>query len=79
MIGPIAVGDAKLYVDGFKAGGRGDEPVGQREGQLHGLVQRRRAGFYDLKSSPTTAKSFVSQNADVLTGSSQTVVGAITV
>ena len=40
VIGPIEVGDAKLYVDGFVAGADGGEsrPRGRR--QLHRLVQR---------------------------------------
>ena len=39
-IGPIAVGDAKLYVDGFKAGALAASPEGERRRQLHRLVQR---------------------------------------
>ena len=39
-IGPIATGDAKLYVDGFKAGALAASSEGDRARQLHRLVQR---------------------------------------
>ena len=41
VIGPIAVGDAKLYVDGFKAGALAAVPEGDRARELHRVVQRR--------------------------------------
>ena len=40
MIGPIAVGDAKLYVDGFKAGALAANPEAGRARQLYRFVQR---------------------------------------
>lgn len=74
IIGPIAVGDAKLYVDGFQAGAAAaatankftvtDTPV-------------YTGSFSDASAMATAAKTFVSGGADVLTGSSQSVVGAI--
>lgn len=70
VIGPIATGDAKLYVDGFVAGAKAadasivDHPV-------------YTGSFSDDSLMATAAKTFISNGADVLTGSSQSVVGAI--
>ncbi len=70
VIGPIAVGDAKLYVDGFVAGAKSvDESV---------TVNPVYTGsFSDASLMTAAAKTFVSAGADALTGSSQSVVGAI--
>lgn len=70
VIGPIAVGDAKLYVDGFVAGAKSiDSSV---------TVNPVYTGsFSDASLMTAAAKTFVSGGADVLTGSSQSVVGAI--
>ena len=43
VIGPINVGDAHLYVVGFKAGAAGRRREGDRAHQLHRVVQRRHA------------------------------------
>ncbi len=40
VIGPIAVGDAKLYVDGFVAGAKAAEQEDGCSRRVHGLVQR---------------------------------------
>jgi basic membrane lipoprotein Med (substrate-binding protein (PBP1-ABC) superfamily) len=72
VIGPIAVGDAKLYVDGFVAGAKA------QSGKT--VVNVAYTGsFSDPSLMSKQAAQFVAQNADVLTGSSQSVVGAITV
>ena len=70
VIGPIAVGDAKLYVDGFVAGAKSiDKSV---------TVNPVYTGsFSDPSLMAAAAKSFVSAGADVLTGTAQAVVGAI--
>ncbi len=70
VIGPIAVGDAKLYVDGFVAGAKSvDKSI---------TVNPVYTGsFSDASLFAAAAKTFVSGGADVLTGTAQAVVGAI--
>jgi basic membrane protein A len=70
VIGPIATGDAKLYVDGFVAGAKADD---------HSVTAKPvyTGSFSDDSLMATAARTFVSNGADVLTGSSQSVVGAI--
>jgi basic membrane protein A and related proteins len=71
-IGPIATGDAKLYVDGFKAGALAQDPEAQVKVSYTG-------SFSDPSLMSKQATEYLAQKADVLTGSSQSVVGAITV
>jgi basic membrane lipoprotein Med (substrate-binding protein (PBP1-ABC) superfamily) len=70
VVGPIEVGDAKLYVDGFKSGVAATDPSVAVKVTYTG-------SFSDVGLASSTAKSFISQNADVMTGSAQMVVGAI--
>lgn len=70
VIGPIATGDAKLYVDGFVAGAKAYDPTITDHPVYTG-------SFSDDSLMATAARTFVSDGADVLTGSSQSVVGAI--
>ncbi len=70
IIGPIDVGDAHLYVVGFKAGALAADPKATVHASFTG-------SFSDDTLMATAAKSYVSEHADVLTGSSQSVVGAI--
>jgi basic membrane lipoprotein Med (substrate-binding protein (PBP1-ABC) superfamily) len=70
VVGPIEVGDAKLYVDGFKAGVTATDPSVNVKVTYTG-------SFSDVGLASTTAKSFVAENADVMTGSAQMVVGAV--
>ena len=72
VIGPIAVGDAKLYVDGFKAGALAAVPKAAVHISYTG-------SFSDPSLMSKQATEYLAQKADVLTGSSQSVVGAITV
>jgi basic membrane lipoprotein Med (substrate-binding protein (PBP1-ABC) superfamily) len=72
VIGPIAVGDAKLYVDGFVAGAKAQSA----KTTVHVAYT---GSFSDPSLMSKQAAQFVAQKADVLTGSSQSVVGAITV
>ena len=44
VVGPIETGDAKLYVDGFVAGGTKSATRTSPPTQLHRLLQRRRPG-----------------------------------
>jgi basic membrane protein A len=70
VIGPINVGDAQLYVDGFKAGVLATNP--------HATVNVAFTGsFSDVSLMAHQAQAYVADHADVLTGSSQSVVGAI--
>ena len=39
IIGPIATGDAKLYVDGFEAGAKAEDASSHRSRGVHRLVQ----------------------------------------
>jgi basic membrane lipoprotein Med (substrate-binding protein (PBP1-ABC) superfamily) len=70
VVGPIEVGDAKLYVDGFKAG------VAATEDSISVKVNYT-GSFSDVSLASAAATSFVAAKADVMTGSAQMVVGAI--
>jgi basic membrane protein A and related proteins len=71
-IGPIAVGDAKLYIDGFKSGAYAASPETK-------VLVSYTGSFSDASLMSKQATNYIAANADVLTGSSQSVVGAITV
>lgn len=68
VVGPIEVGDAKLYVDGFLAGARsgGADATATYTGS-----------FSDVALASETAQAFASQDVDVLSGTAQMVVGAV--
>ena len=70
VIGPINVGDAHLYVVGFKAGALAADAKATVHTSFTG-------SFSDDTLMETAAKAYVAEGADVLTGSSQSVVGAI--
>lgn len=70
VIGPIAVGDAKLYVDGFCTGAKAVDPS-------ISCIPVYTGSFSDVSLMATAAKTFVANKADVLSGSAQAVVGAI--
>lgn len=70
VIGPIEVGDAKLYVDGFKAGVTATDPEIQVDVNYIG-------SFSDVVLASETASKFIASGADVLTGTAQMVVGPI--
>lgn len=70
VIGPIDVGDAHLYVVGFKAGAL----AADKSATVHVSFT---GSFSDDTLMATAAKAYVSEKADVLTGTSQSVVGAI--
>jgi basic membrane protein A len=69
IVGPIEVGDAKLYVDGFRAGVEATDP------NIEVLVNYT-GSFSDVGLAAEAARGFVSANADVMTGTAQMVVGA---
>ena len=72
VVGPIEVGDAKLYVDGFVAGAQAIRPDVQ---VLVNYIQ----SFSDVPLATEAANTFVANGADILTGSAQMVVGPIAV
>ena len=69
VIGPIEVGDAKLYVDGFVAGVTAADPS-----VTTNVVYTE--SFSDVALAAEAAQAHINANADVLTGSAQMVVGA---
>jgi basic membrane protein A len=71
-IGPIATGDAQLYIDGFKAGVLAAAPSATVHVSYTG-------SFSDPSLMSKQATEYLAEKADVLTGSSQSVVGAISV
>lgn len=72
VVGPIETGDAKLYVDGFKAGVLEANPDAQVNVNYIG-------SFSDVVKASEAASTFVSEGADVMTGTSQMVVGATSI
>ena len=70
VVGPIEVGDAKLYVEGFKAGVAATNPDAQVNVNYIG-------SFSDVALASEAATVHIAAGADVLTGTAQMVVGAI--
>jgi basic membrane protein A len=70
IVGPIEVGDAKLYVDGFTNGVMAENPAATATANY---IQ----SFSDVALASEAAEAFVSGGADVLTGTAQMTVGAI--
>jgi basic membrane lipoprotein Med (substrate-binding protein (PBP1-ABC) superfamily) len=70
VIGPIEVGDAQLYVDGFKAGAAAADSSVKTKVNYTG-------SFSDVGLAAEAARSFLAADADVMTGTAQMVVGAI--
>ena len=70
VVGPIETGDAKLYVDGFKAGVLATKPDDTVNVNYIG-------SFSDVALASEAATTHIQAGADVLTGSAQMVVGAI--
>jgi len=70
VVGPIEVGDAKLYVDGFIAGAKATRP--------DILVNVNYIGsFSDVALASEAAQTHAEAGASAMTGSAQMVVGAI--
>lgn len=72
VVGPIEVGDAKLYVDGFVAGVAAADP--EIEVNVNYIQS-----FGDVPLATEAGQAFIANGADVLTGSAQMVVGPIAV
>jgi len=70
VTGPVEVGDAKTYIDGFVQGVEATD--------LDVKVSKTWTGsFSDVALMTEAAKTHIANGADVLTGSSQSVVGSI--
>ncbi|KAA3665110.1 MAG: BMP family ABC transporter substrate-binding protein [Chloroflexi bacterium] len=70
LVGPVDAGDAKLHVDGFVAGVKATDPEIQVNVSFTG-------SFGDTALAAEAANTHIQAGADVLTGSSQQVVGAV--
>lgn len=72
VVGPIEVGDAKTYIDGFKVG------VNYLDPEIVVNVTYIQS-FSDVPLATEAAKALIANGADVLTGTAQMVVGPIAV
>ncbi len=70
VCGPVEAGDAKLYVDGFKVGAK----AAKADIKVNVVYT---GSFSDVSLMAAAAETHIKAGADVLTGSSQSVVGAI--
>ncbi len=70
IVGPIEVGDAKLYVDGFKQGVLFYKPSAD-------VTINYIDSFSDVALASEAAQSLIGAGADVLSGTAQMVVGAV--
>jgi basic membrane protein A and related proteins len=70
VTGPVDAGDAKTYVDGFTQGVAATDPAAK-------LSKTWTGSFSDVALMTEAAKTHIANGADVLTGSSQSVVGSI--
>jgi basic membrane protein A len=70
VTGPVEVGDAKTYIEGFIAGVKSVDPSIQVNATWTG-------SFSDVALMTEAAKTHIAAGADILTGSSQSVVGSI--
>jgi basic membrane protein A len=70
VTGPVEVGDAKTYIQGFIAGVTATDPSIQVNSTWTG-------SFSDVALMTEAAKTHIAAGADILTGSSQSVVGSI--
>lgn len=72
VVGPIEVGDAKLYVDGFVEGAVATNP----DVEVNVVYIQ---SFSDVPLGTEAANTHISNGADILTGTAQMVVGPIAV
>ncbi len=70
VVGPIEVGDAKLYVDGFAAGAVAQNPAASVNINYTG-------SFGDVALASEAAQAHAAAGADVMSGTAQMVVGAV--
>ncbi len=72
VVGPIEVGDAKLYVDGFVEGVASTNP----DAEVNVVYIQ---SFSDVPLATEAAQTHLANGADILTGTAQMVVGPIAV
>jgi basic membrane protein A len=70
VTGPVEVGDAKTYIDGFLQGVTATDPSIK-------IAKTWTGSFSDVALMTEAAKTHIAAGADTLTGSSQSVVGSI--
>lgn len=70
VTGPIEVGDAKTYIDGFLQGVAATDPSVK-------VAKTWTGSFSDVALMTEAAKTHIAAGADTLTGSSQSVIGSI--
>jgi basic membrane protein A len=70
VTGPVEVGDAKTYIDGFVQGVTSVDPTIT-------VSMTWTGSFSDVALMTEAAKTHIAAGADILTGSSQSVVGSI--
>jgi basic membrane protein A len=70
VTGPVEVGDAKTYIDGFSQGVAATKPDAK-------VNKTWTNSFSDVALMTEAAKTHIAAGADALTGSSQSVVGSI--
>ena len=70
VTGPVEVGDAKTYIDGFVQGVASVDPT-------INVAKTWTGSFSDVALMTAAAKTHIQAGADILTGSSQSVVGSI--
>ena len=70
VTGPVEVGDAKTYIDGFIQGVASVDPSIE-------VTKTWTGSFSDVAKMTEAAKAHIANGADALTGSSQSVVGSI--
>lgn len=68
VIGPVEAGDAVAYINGFQAGAEANGAT---------VAIAYTGSFSDVALMAEAAQAQIANNADVLTGSSQAVVGAV--
>jgi basic membrane protein A len=71
-IGPLPVGDGKLTGDGFQAGALATDPTAK-------VQQTFVNSFSDVALASQAAQTQISSGADVLAGTSQNMVGAVSI
>ncbi len=69
-IGPIPAGDVRLYISGFTQGVKSTNPEAE-------VLVVYVGSFSDIAAGTTNGRTLLAAGADVLTGTSQVVVGAI--
>ncbi|MDJ0924318.1 MAG: BMP family ABC transporter substrate-binding protein [Acidimicrobiia bacterium] len=70
VVGPLEVGDAQLFVDGYRNGVLATEPAAD-------VLVAYTGSFSDVALAAEAATEHVQAGADVLTGTAQMVVGAV--